>query len=152
MSCSFKLTGPIAEITLPVDKISHQLKGFGVITFMMPEHAVKAYTELDGSVFCGRMLHLLPGKQKDEANDDGIILQYSCFIFQNMFAHSGLFFSDSLTFKQKKEKKLREQSGSSHNWNTLFLGANAVADAIANTYDTTKEKLLDGNSSIYFFS
>ncbi|XP_077290382.1 putative RNA-binding protein 19 [Arctopsyche grandis] len=121
----FEKYGPVAEITLPVDKITHQAKGFGIITFMMPEHAVKAYTDLDGSVFCGRMLHLLPGKQKEsEADDD----------------------DGNLTYKQKKDKKQKAQSGSSHNWNTLFLGANAVADAVAKTYDTTKEKLLDSNS------
>lgn len=32
----------------------------------MPDHAVRAYTELDGSIFHGRMLHLLPGKAKEE--------------------------------------------------------------------------------------
>lgn len=55
--------------------------------------------------------------------------------------------SEKLTYKQKKDKKQKAQSGSSHNWNTLFLGANAVADAVAKNYDTTKEKLLDSNSS-----
>lgn len=34
----------------------------------MPEHAVKAYTALDGTAFQGRMLHLLAGKSKP--NDD----------------------------------------------------------------------------------
>lgn len=28
----------------------------------MPEHAVKAYSELDGSILDGRMLHILPAK------------------------------------------------------------------------------------------
>lgn len=37
----------------------------------MPEHAVAAYCKLDGSVFHGRMLHLLPGKAKEE--NEGII-------------------------------------------------------------------------------
>lgn len=32
---------------------------------------------------------------------------------------------------------------SSHNWNTLFLGTSAVADAIAQKYNTTKSKVLD---------
>lgn len=32
---------------------------------------------------------------------------------------------------------------SSHNWNTLFLGTSAVADAIAEKYNTTKSKVLD---------
>lgn len=30
----------------------------------MAEHAVKAYSELDGSILDGRMLHLLPAKMK----------------------------------------------------------------------------------------
>lgn len=32
---------------------------------------------------------------------------------------------------------------SSHNWNSLFLGTSAVADAIAEKYNTTKSKVLD---------
>lgn len=32
---------------------------------------------------------------------------------------------------------------SSHNWNTLFLGTSAVADAIAEKYNTTKSQVLD---------
>lgn len=32
---------------------------------------------------------------------------------------------------------------SSHNWNTLFMGPNAVADAIAQKYDTTKSQVFD---------
>lgn len=51
-------------MNLPVDKVTRKLKGFGTVTFLMPEHAVKAYTELDGSVQDGRMLHLLPAKSQ----------------------------------------------------------------------------------------
>lgn len=36
----------------------------------MPEHAAKAFTELDGTIFQGRMLHLLPAKVKDEPVED----------------------------------------------------------------------------------
>lgn len=32
---------------------------------------------------------------------------------------------------------------SSHNWNTLFLGANAVADVVADKYGASKSQLLD---------
>ena len=32
---------------------------------------------------------------------------------------------------------------SSHNWNTLFLGANAVADVMAEKYDAKKSDILD---------
>ena len=62
-------TGPLTEVNLPVDKITRKLKGFGTVTFMMPEHAVKAYSELDGSILNGRMLHILPGKAKPSPED-----------------------------------------------------------------------------------
>lgn len=60
--------------------------------------------------------------------------------------HSIMIIAEGLSFKEKKEKKLRAQAKSSHNWNTLFLGANAVADAVAAAYNTTKEQLLTENS------
>ena len=58
--------GPLTEVNLPIDKTTRKQKGFGVVTFLMPEHATKAYSELDGSIFNGRMLHLLPGKTNSE--------------------------------------------------------------------------------------
>lgn len=90
----------------------------------MPEHALRAYNELDGSIFHGRLLHLIPGKSKDDENPD----------------------QDGLTFKQKKALKLKKTASSTHNWNTLFLGPNAVADLLAKHYDTTKERILDSSA------
>jgi multiple RNA-binding domain-containing protein 1 len=48
---------------------------------------------------------------------------------------------EGLTFKEKQLLKKKVEAASSHNWNTLFLGQNAVADLIAETYNTTKEKV-----------
>lgn len=67
-------SGPVTEVIIPVDKISRQVKGYGLITYLLPEHAVKAYTELDGTIFHGRMMHLLPGKAKVIAEDGNSIL------------------------------------------------------------------------------
>jgi len=39
-------------------------------------------------------------------------------------------------------KEQKAQASSSHNWNTLFLGANAVATLMAERYDTTKQQVL----------
>lgn len=52
------------------------------------------------------------------------------------------FFIEGLSFKEKKEIERRGMANSKHNWNTLFLGSNAVADAIASSYNTTKENVL----------
>lgn len=122
----FEKYGPISEVNLPIDKITRKLKGFGVITFLMPEHAVKAFSELDGTVFAGRMLHLLPGKAKPTPDES----------------------TEGLTFQQKKALKLKKSSGSIHNWNTLFLGQNAVADVVASSYGTSKEDVLKENAAV----
>ncbi|XP_034949464.1 probable RNA-binding protein 19 [Chelonus insularis] len=118
----FEKYGPLAEIDIPIDKVTRKSKGFGTITYMMPEHAMKAYSELDGKTLHGRMLHLLPGKAKSsitEAEQEG------------------------MSFKEKKEFERKKMANSTHNWNTLFLGQNAVVDAIASNYNTTKEKVLE---------
>lgn len=39
---------------------------------------------------------------------------------------------------------------SSHNWNTLFVGTSAVADAIAEKYNTTKSQVLDHVRGLFF--
>lgn len=122
----FEKYGPLSEVNLPVDRVTRKPKGFGMVTFLMPEHAIKAYSELDGSVLDGRMLHILPGKMKASLEDIDM---------------------ENLTYKQKKELQNKATAGSSHNWNTLFLGQNAVADAIASRYNTTKEKLLEDGSN-----
>ncbi|CAL1543363.1 unnamed protein product [Lymnaea stagnalis] len=116
--------GPLAEVTLPVDPLTKKVKGFAHVVFVFPEHALKAFTELDYTSLHGRLMHILPGrevKEEDESNENS-------------------------SYKKKKDKKQKSNSSSSHNWNTLFLGANAVADAMAKTYNTDKSNILDDDT------
>jgi multiple RNA-binding domain-containing protein 1 len=75
------------------------------------------------------MLHLLPGQEKRDGptGTEQII---------NGDAKS--------SFKKQKDAKLKANVGQSHMWNSLFLGANAVADTLATKLNTTKAALLDG--------
>ena len=116
--------GPLAEVNLPVDNFTKKVKGFAFVTYMMPEHAVQAFTKLDGSTFQGRLMHILPAKAKKE---------------------DSLQITDDMSFKKKQELRLKSQAGSSHNWNALFLGANAVADVMVDKYGTSKAQLLDAD-------
>lgn len=53
-------TGPLAEVHLPIDKTTRTSKGFALATFVMPENAVQALTQLDGTIFqVGRDKHWL---------------------------------------------------------------------------------------------
>lgn len=55
-------------------------------------------------------------------------------------------FVDDKNYKQKKTAKQKAQSGSSHNWNSLFLGHDAVANAIAEAHGASKEDVLVSNN------
>ena len=121
----FEKYGPLTEVNLPVDRMTRRSKGFAFITFMMPEHAVQAFTELDGSSYQGRLLHLIPGKTKD-GGEDGT--------------------DDSTSYKKKKELKDKSTAGSNHNWNALFLGSSAVADLMSEKYNVDKADVVLGDS------
>ncbi|EPY78398.1 putative RNA-binding protein 19 [Camelus ferus] len=115
---------PLSELHCPIDSLTKKPKGFAFVAFMFPEHAVKAYAEVDGQVFQGRMLHVLPSTIKKESSEDTDT-------------------PGSSSYKKKKESKDKANSSSSHNWNTLFMGPNAVADAIAQKYSATKSQVFD---------
>jgi multiple RNA-binding domain-containing protein 1 len=55
---------------MPIDSLTKQPKGFAHITFMFPEHALKAFNELDGHAFQGRLLHILPGKTQQQQQQE----------------------------------------------------------------------------------
>ena len=67
----FSPFGQITNIHMPIDSLTKQPKGFAHVTFMFPEHALRAFNQLDGHVFQGRLLHILPGKtqQKEESSE-----------------------------------------------------------------------------------
>lgn len=77
-------------------------------------------------MFHGRMFHVLPGKANDGKDDD---------------VDDG-----SGNFKKKKQQDVKRSAGSAHNWNTLFLGANAVAEVMSRTYGKSKEEVLDSST------
>ncbi|XP_022101109.1 probable RNA-binding protein 19 [Acanthaster planci] len=123
----FSKYGPLTEMNMPIDPLTKKIKGFAFITFMMPEHAVKAFTDLDGKTFQGRLLHILPGKEKKTSEAEG---------------REG----EGSSYKNQKKAKDKARSGSSHNWNSLFIGSDAVAEAIAQKYQTTKSQVLDAET------
>ncbi|XP_064793191.1 probable RNA-binding protein 19 isoform X2 [Oncorhynchus masou masou] len=124
----FSKQGPLAEVVFPIDNLTKKPKGYAFVSYMIPENAVTALAQLDGHIFQGRMLHLLPSTLKKEKSDS---------------AHSG---PGSSSYKRQKDTKNKASSTSSHNWNTLFLGTSAVADVIAEKYNTTKSQVLDHES------
>ncbi|KAJ2539167.1 Multiple RNA-binding domain-containing protein 1 [Coemansia sp. RSA 1822] len=132
---TFEPFGLLSEVHMPISKDTKRPKGFAYIMYLLPEHAVKAYKALDNKVFLGRLLHVLPGKEKPEQRerDDSL----------------GGFKS---SVKKERDAKRKAMAGSDFNWNSLFLSADAVADSISERLNISKADLLsadsDGNPAV----
>ncbi|KAL1451948.1 hypothetical protein WDU94_006274 [Cyamophila willieti] len=126
----FEKYGPVAEVILPIDKETEKTKGFALVTYVMPEHAALSYQNLDGTVFLGRMLHLIPGKPKQNDDNGG-----------------GFNLNEGSSYKTAKAKTLKKSAGHVHTWNSLFLGTNAIAEAMAEAYNASKADILGGSGA-----
>ncbi len=120
----FERFGPLTEVTVPLDKTTSKSTGLAFIMYMLPEHAVKALSALDAQIFQGRLLHILPAKPRE--------------------GREGQQEKSGSSYKKSKQNKAKSEAGKGHNWNTLFLGANTVVDAIADKYSIPKSEVFDG--------
>ncbi|KFD51430.1 hypothetical protein M513_07643, partial [Trichuris suis] len=123
----FEPFGPIANIDYPTDSSSGKPKGFGTVRFVFPENALKAFSECDGIIFQGRVLHILANAEKE---DEPMVDP-----------------TETSDYKDEKKLKQKQSQSDSRTWNTLFLGPNAVVDVLADRLDVEKREILDPTSS-----
>ncbi len=114
---------PLVELNMPIDSYSKKPKGFAYVAFMFPEHAIKAFNELDGTIFQGRMLHIIPAKSR--ADED---------------------INENKPIKQKKEDDQKKNAQKSYNWNALFINQDALANLMSDKYNVNKSELFDVSS------
>ncbi|KAJ2007756.1 Multiple RNA-binding domain-containing protein 1 [Coemansia thaxteri] len=127
---TFEKFGPLSEVHMPISKDTKRPKGFAYVLYLLPEHAVNAYRAMDNKVFLGRLLHVLPGKEKPQARETDDTL-------------AG-FKSD---VKKERDTKKKALAGSDFNWNSLYMSADAVADSISERLSISKADLLSAESS-----
>ncbi|KAI0236715.1 Multiple RNA-binding domain-containing protein 1 [Massospora cicadina] len=120
---TFEKVGPLSEIHMPISRETKKPKGFAYIMYVLPEHALQAYQKLDNSFFQGRLLHILPAKDKLVSEPD--------------------FNDETLGFKKRAELKKKALSTSDYNWNSLFMSTDAIADLIAARLGITKGEVMD---------
>jgi len=107
----FNPFGQITNINMPIDSLTKQPKGFAHITFMFPEHALRAFNELDGHAFQGRLLHILPGKTQQQQQE------------------------------KDSSESTKTSTSSEQNWNTLFLSSNIISEIMAERYGLDKSSI-----------
>eukprot|EP00899_Mesostigma_viride_P003479 jgi/Mesvir1/13131/Mv06103-RA.1 len=136
LAAAFSPFGELSSVHVLTDRLTKQSKGLAYVTYLLPENARAALSSLDRSVFQGRILHVLPAQRAPErpAPDDA------------SRAKGGA----TSSFKADKEArdKAREVSGAAaRSWNSLFMRADTVADAVAKLYGVSKAELLDPSAS-----
>mmetsp|Transcript_3809 Transcript_3809/g.4468 ORF Transcript_3809/g.4468 Transcript_3809/m.4468 type:complete len:747 (+) Transcript_3809:208-2448(+) len=121
----FEKFGPTAECYIPTDE-SKRSRGFGYITYVIPEHAVKAMAELDMKIFHGRLLHIMPGIAKQTKS------------------HGHLEKGEGSSYQQKKDSERRKNAeNDTKSWNALFVRSDAAVSAVANEMGVGKGDILD---------
>ncbi|GAB4818001.1 hypothetical protein N2152v2_005047 [Parachlorella kessleri] len=146
----FEGYGEVAEAHLVLDKVTKKSKGFALVQFAVSEDATRAHAELDGSIFMGRLLHILPGKRPPQppaaaADGEGEGEGEEGAVGGKKKAGSSYKASRvALDLADQKDAQLRAAAGSNRAaWNTLFMRSDTVAEAVAAHYGVPKAELLD---------
>ncbi len=127
----FEKYGTLSEVHIIMDSATKRSRGVAFVSFVVPENAATAMVALDNTVFCGRLLHILPGRSKRVNTRSG---------------RSGL--GDGVgmnSFKQGREDARVDAARSGLDGqaqNTMFLGADAVAATMASRLGVSKSELL----------
>jgi multiple RNA-binding domain-containing protein 1 len=112
-----------------MNNLSGYGKGFAYLLYADAESAVKAFKAMDGSIFQGRLLHILPAAAKRESKLDDFTLS-------------------KLPLKQQRQiKRKAEASSSTFNWNSLYMNPDAVMSSIASRLGVDKSALYDPTST-----
>nr|DAD24355.1 TPA_asm: hypothetical protein HUJ06_025819 [Nelumbo nucifera] len=107
----FSKFGDVSQVHIVVDKDTKRSKGIAYVLYSLSESANRALEELDNSIFQGRLLHIMPSKQRIPSETKGFDVN-----------------QEAKTFKQRREeqKKATEASGDTRAWNSLFMRPDTV--------------------------
>eukprot|EP00948_MAST-09A_sp_MAST-9A-sp1_P002063 g2063.t1 len=125
----FSTHGSLAEVNIFRDD-QGQSKGYAIVTFVVPENAVKALAVLDGQIFMGRLLHVLPAKQKQTLEGDDR-------------DHNDGARPNRSTFQIEKDRELAKSADDATIWSALFLRSDTALKYIASQLDVRAGSIMD---------
>jgi len=143
--------GALTAVHVIVDRATRRSKGLAYVTYALPEHGVRAMEEADGTIFQGRLMHVLPAKRppaadavmggvgrvgnagEEQPGDDGTPED-------GAEGRGG--------FKASRDAKLKSDAATNRAaWNSLFMRQDTVAAAVAEKYGVTKAELLESGDA-----
>ena len=130
---AFGSYGDLTEVHVVLNKETQKSKGIAFVEFEDEACASAALQEMDGSIFRGRLIHILPSQEKRH---------------KAQIAHAVETGGDEgSSFKKERAQKLKEAAGKRASWNTFYIRPDAIADAVANDYGMSKSDLMDRDAS-----
>ncbi|KAK9825631.1 hypothetical protein WJX81_001303 [Elliptochloris bilobata] len=141
--------GELEEVHLVVDKATRKSRGIALVQFVEPADAAAAAAALDGAIFQGRLLHVLPARappakaaaKGGDQNGAGEAADDAAGASQAAGGGGGD--PKPTGFKAAREAARRADAGNRAAWNTLFMRPDTVAAAVAAHYGVSKAELLD---------
>ncbi|GLC70759.1 hypothetical protein PLESTF_001030300 [Pleodorina starrii] len=171
LSDLFGAFGDLQEVHLVMDRETKRSKGLAYVQYQIPEDAVRAAQQLDGTIYQGRLLHILPAKRAPSATaaaaaaataaaaaaaatDGGVeggVEQAAdgerAERQQGRPGSTGGGRPGTSSFKAQREAQRKADAGNRAAWNTLFMRPDTVADAVAAHYGLSKAALLDPSAA-----
>ncbi|CAL6331783.1 unnamed protein product [Bathycoccus prasinos] len=136
--------GKLTAVHVLVDKSTKQSKGLAYATFALPEDGVKCIDVLDGAIFQGRILHVLPAKRAPtnaEKNTLGGVGRITIINDDNGEDNDDEN-DPKNSYKKQKEHTRKADAADKKAWNALFMRQDTVLSAIAAMYGVDKGDLL----------
>jgi multiple RNA-binding domain-containing protein 1 len=151
---AFEPHGEVAEAHLVLDRATRASKGYALVRFAAPAGALAAWRALDGAIFQGRLLHVLPGEHAPTPAAVRADAEEEVEGGAEGGEGAGAAAADGsaaaadkkASFKADREAARRAGAGAGADraaWNSLFLRPATVADAVAARLGVPKAALLD---------
>ena len=137
--------GKLTAVHVLVDKSTKQSKGLAYATFALPEDGVKCIDVLDGAIFQGRILHVLPAKRAPtnaEKNTLGGVGRITVINDDNREDNDDENDPNNNSYKKQKEHARKADAADKKAWNALFMRQDTILSAVAAMYGVDKGDLL----------
>lgn len=133
----FEKFGELTEVHIPINRKTNQSFGYAYIAYATVESAVLSISEMDKTIFQGRILHISPALEKEEKGPRAVVEPKQ----QNPQGNSMSEYK-----KQKKEKQI-ENFDNETNWNYLFMNQNAVIESISKKLNIPKSEIMSRDNA-----
>jgi multiple RNA-binding domain-containing protein 1 len=132
----FEKYGDVTELHIPKNFKTNQSFGYAYIAYATVESAIMALSEIDKTIFQGRILHITPAQVKEEK-----------LITKMSLAKEREARNDKSSFKKEKREKMKINFDNESNWNYLFINQNAVVEAVSKKLNIPKSEIMSRDNA-----